>query len=217
VIGTVGYLTGVVLLVMGTIGVLALDHSNTSDASHALLAASGAVGRHTAEAHWQGVALAIASGLLFACYGLAVRKCMDGVNSVLAFATICQYTAAVMVGLMLAFGRDAGLSVLEMSGTEIRNLLISAVIGIAIGHVFYYLSIARLGVAVTAGVLQLQPFIVAVGSMFYFNEGLGSWQWAGGCIAVSGALTMLWVQWRMSRRIRAIEEPVAIAEGESGA
>lgn len=233
VIGTAGYLIGAALLVAGMVGVLALDgakhgHPTTVETRGSVDASASAPpaaatlaspqnDRGSAAAHWQGVALAVGSGLLFAAYGLAVRKFMDGINPVLAFAAICQYTALALVALMLVFGRSWGAGVFDFSGVELAKLLLSALIGIAIGHVFYYISIARLGVAVTAGVLQLQPFIVAVGSMALFGERLGGWQWAGGCVAVTGALLMLGVQRRVSRRLQAIEEPVAIAEGESGA
>lgn len=172
--------------------------------------------RGTRAAHLEGVALAIFSGLLFACYGLAVRKYMDGINPVVAFAAICQYTAAALVALMLLFGDDAGWSVFVLGPDGFLVLLVSALIGIAIGHVFYYIAIARLGVAVTAGVLQLQPFLVAIGSLALFAEVLTPWQWVGGCVAVTGAMLMLSVQYRMSRHKPALEKPLAIAEGESG-
>lgn len=214
VIRTPGYLIGALLLIAGMIGVLIMAPG--SDASHAASAHAGEISRGSSAAHFAGVVLAVGSGMLFACYGLAVRRYMHGVNPVLAFATICQYTAAALVGLMLIFGKRGGLSVLDLPGDQISLLLVSALIGIAIGHVFYYISIARLGVAVTAGVLQLQPFLVALGSVPLFHEHLTIWQWIGGCIAVGGALLMLSMQWVVSRRVARIEEPVAIAEGESG-
>lgn len=208
VIRTPGYLLGAALLIFGMIGVLLMD--NRAADAHA----AGIRGSSTA--HLWGTLLAIGSGMLFAAYGLAVRKYMHGVNPVLAFATICQYTAAALIVLMLILGERSGATVLRLPANQIVLLLVSALIGIAVGHVFYYISIARLGVAVTAGVLQLQPFLVAVGSMTMFGERLTNWQWAGGCIAVIGALLMLGVQWLVSRQMQSIEEPVAIAEGESG-
>jgi drug/metabolite transporter (DMT)-like permease len=216
VIRTPGFLLGAGLLVMGMVGVIAADDTAPNTVAH--MAGSHRDGGEASRV--QGIIMAIGSGLLFAAYGLAVRRFMAGINSVLAFAAICQFTAIVMVILMFTAGDAWGTTVLRMPGHLIFWLLVSGVIGIAIGHVFYYISIARLGVAVTAGVLQLQPFLVAIGSLWWFGERLTWVQWAGGCVAVVGALVMLGVQWLITRRAgnrRKIEEPLAIAEGESGA
>jgi drug/metabolite transporter (DMT)-like permease len=164
--------------------------------------------------HTIGVTLAVLSGLFFAFYGLSVRKYMRGVNSVVAFAAISQYTAAAMVALMLTFGDEYGLTALAMETDQFVWLLISAVIGIALGHVFYYMSIARLGVAVSAGVLQLQPFGVAVGSYLLFTEVLTLGQWIGGCVAVSGAVLMLGIQRVITKK--RVDSGLAMAEGKSG-
>lgn len=160
--------------------------------SAALLLLGGAFRGATAE----GFGLAVLAGFLFALYGLAVRRNMHGAPPILAFAAISQYTAAGMVAAMLLFADRAGLGVLAMPRSEVTLLLVSAVIGIALGHVFYYTSIARLGVAVTAGVIQLQPFCVAAASYFLFGERLSRAQWAGGGVAIAGAALMLWVQSR---------------------
>ncbi len=147
-----------------------------------------------------GVTLAIGSGLLFASYALSVRRFMTGMHPVLAFAAISQYTAAIIVTLMLVLGKRHGAAALDLPLEQFGLLLLSSVIGIALGHVFYYISIARLGVAVSSGVMQLQPFIVAVASYFLFGEVLKAGQWASGCVAVLGAVMMLAVQQRMARR-----------------
>jgi drug/metabolite transporter (DMT)-like permease len=167
-------------------------------------------------AHAWGTVLAVCAGAAFAGYGLAVRKFMDGVNSILAFATICLYTGAAMVLLMLIIGREAGLEAARLPGWQLPLLLLSSVIGIALGHVLYYMSIAHLGVAVSAGVLQLHPFAVAIASFFLFREILTGWQWLGASVAVGGAVLMLTVQRQISREEGIDEAPVAIAEGEAG-
>lgn len=146
-----------------------------------------------------GLGLAILSGAFFAAYGLSVRKYMRGVNSVIAFAAISQYTAAAMVALMFLFGDNFGAGALRLSTEQFSLLLLSAVIGIALGHVFYYASIARIGVAVTAGVLQLQPFVVGIASLAIFGEQLTGLQWVGGATAVVGALLMLNAQRTFSK------------------
>ena len=184
VIRSPGYLCGAILVILGTSGAV-LGTRDPVDFGHLT-----------------GVGLAVGSGLLFALYGLSVRKYMRGINSVLAFAAISQFTALVMVALMLAFGERQGMQAWDLSREQFVWLFISALIGIALGHVFYYMSIARLGVAVSAGVLQLQPFFVGIASYLVFSEVLTAAQWLSGAAAVSGAVLMLGVQWAVSRKNR---------------
>jgi len=172
------YLAGLVAVLVGTCGAVLMGKEPIE----------GAVA--------EGILLSLASGALFAGYALAVRKYMSSFGAVIAFAAISQYTAAAMIVLMLVLGRHRGMEVIEMSGPDIALLLISAVIGIALGHVFYYMSIARLGVAVSSGVLQLHPFGVGVASYFVFAEILTTPQWVAGGIAVVGAVLMLAAQGR---------------------
>ncbi len=146
-----------------------------------------------------GVVLAIGSGLFFAAYGLAVRHYMHGYHPVTSFAVISQYTAGVMVALMLALGERWGAGALDLPPGQIALLLVSSIVGIALGHVFYYISIARLGVAVSSGVIQLQPFIVSLGQTALGWQSLTMPQWGSGLVAVGGAITMLAVQWALTR------------------
>lgn len=150
-----------------------------------------------------GVGLALWAGAFFAGYALAVRKCMAGINPMMAFAVISQYTAGTMLVIMLVFGVESGVTALELPGPQFGLLLLSSVIGIGLGHVLYYISIAKLGVAVSTGVIQLQPFTVALLSLWWFGEILTIPQWGLGALAVGGAILMLVVQHvTMSRRRR---------------
>jgi drug/metabolite transporter (DMT)-like permease len=196
VIRNPGYLIGAGLVLAGTIGTIFLGPARQS--------AEPAVGAPpTSFDHALGVGLAVASGLLFAGYALAVRRNMQGVSSLTAFAVISQYTAAAMVVLMLALGIDHGAGAWGLASGQFGLLLLSSVIGIALGHVFYYASIARLGVAVSSGVVQLQPFIVTAASAVLFEERMTPVQLVCGVIAIGGAATMLTVQHRLARADRA--------------
>ncbi len=163
--------------------------------------------------HAFGVALALTGGVLFAGYALAVRKFMHKFHPVTAFAAISQITALLTVAMMLVMAhnqqtgvRDAGASAWALPNDQLALLLLSSIIGIALGHVFYYIAIARLGVAVSSGVLQLQPFCVAIGSFLVFGKAMTSGQLISGLLAVVGATMLLTVQWRISRSARAAAE-----------
>lgn len=153
-----------------------------------------------------GVAMAVCSGLGYACYGLSVRRFMAPFHPVIAFAVICQLTAVGLIALMLLFGREGGAYIPSLAPRELTMLAVGAVVGIAAGHVFYYIAIAKIGVAVTSGVLQLQPFLVAVASMAVFGEHLTFWQWMGGCVAAGGALLMLTAEKRAPEQAQASSE-----------
>ena len=80
-------------------------------------------------------------------------------------------------------------------------LVASAFAGIAITHVTYYAAIARIGVALSTGVILLQPFITSTCSYFLFQERLTVGQWLSGLTALIGAIIMLNTQRRLSRSV----------------
>ncbi len=181
VIKTAGYLAGMTMVMAGTAATLYLQ--------------PGGLGGGTA----QGIAVSIGAGLFYAAYGLSVRKWMQGFHPFTAFAAVSQYTAAGILVLMLMYGQDHGLAALRMPGFEFFLLILSAIIGIGLGHTLYFASISRLGLAVSAGVVQLQPITVSIGSYFLFEEKLTPGQWAGGMVAIAGAVLMLVAQHRLKR------------------
>ncbi len=116
-----------------------------------------------------------------------------------AFAAVSQYTAVSLFVLMLIFAKhdgqhDFGMQVFKLDAAQINLLALSAVIGIGLGHTLYFASIARLGLAVSAGVVQLQPVIVSILSISLFNEAFTAGQWACGILAIAGAVYMLATQ-----------------------
>lgn len=202
VIRTPAFLGGVFLVVAGTTGTVLLGDGGLPAGSTLF-----------------GVILAIAAGAGFAAYALAVRQWMHGFNAIHSFAVISLYTAAGMIALMVVFGERSGLAALDLIGMRpggeggalfpfdlFGMLLLSALIGIALGHVAYYYSIAKLGVAVSSGVIQLQPFFVSLASLAIFGELLTALQWTSGTIAVAGAVLILMVQ-HFTRRDRTDHAP----------
>lgn len=207
---TKGAWIGILLVVVGVVGTMQL-RDRSMDAVQSVGSVDSPV---------LGMAAAVAAGLLFASYALSVRRNMHGFHPVTAFAAISQITAGISLVLMVALSRDTaksldhGAAVFSLSPGGVMMLVLSALIGITLGHAAYFVSIARLGVSTTSGVLQLQPFCVAVAQFFVFNKVMTSGQWTAGTIAVVGALFLLYAQWRLNRAANA---PVGadVAAGEA--
>lgn len=144
-----------------------------------------------------GVILALCGGAGFACYSLAVKHYMRNISPMYSFAAVSNYTALVLVILMLILGRGHGNEVFDFSKAEFGKLVASAMLGIALSHGLYYAAMNKLGVAVSTGVILLQPVIVSVGSLFLFDERLTAGQWACGLVAISGAAVTLYAQQRI--------------------
>ncbi len=149
-----------------------------------------------------GVMLAIAAGILYGGYSLAVRRYVHDISPIISFATISLYTAIGVVSVMLLNGRDHGAVAWSLSWGRFGMLVASAFVGIAITHVTYYAAIARIGVSLSAGVILLQPFITSTCSYFLFDERLTVHQWLSGLTAIAGAVIMLDTQRRLNRRTR---------------
>ncbi|MBI4719282.1 MAG: DMT family transporter [Planctomycetes bacterium] len=138
-----------------------------------------------------GIALAIVAGVFYGGYALSVRHFMHDVHPVTAFAAISGYTALGLNVMMLALAEQHGALVWTLSAAQLGVLVGSALVGIAITHVLYYAALARLGVAICAGVILLQPFLSSIGSYFWFGERLTTAQWLSGAAAMGGAGLML--------------------------
>lgn len=163
-----------------------------------------------------GVLMGAGAGAFFGLYGVAVRANMRHVSSMQSFSTICTLTAAAMVACMLAFGKESGAPVLSLSPLHLFYLVASALIGIAMGHLFYYASIKRLGVAVAGAIVQIAPFITASFSHVLFNESLTAWQWAGGAIMLTGGYALLRAEQTRPREVVENDGAFAVVVEDAG-
>lgn len=164
---------GMTAVVAGSIGTVFLGHAP--------------IGHMTAT----GIILGASSGAFFGMYGVCVRYFMRGIPSMTSFSVISLYTASGLVVMMFLFGQQGGMRVFELSAFNWFILILSALIGIAICHVSYYAAIARLGVAISTAIVQLAPFLCAIGAYVLFDEVLSRGQWTSGFVMIAGAMLLL--------------------------
>jgi drug/metabolite transporter (DMT)-like permease len=132
-----------------------------------------------------GIAMIILYGLIWGLYAVAVKVAFRGIDSRTGFSVVSIYTVVALFILTMFMGQPS--KCLEMPFGGWAAVVISGVTGIALGHVFYYISIRRLG-ATTPSLVQLaQPFIVVVISYFVFSERLSVPQLVFGVVLVAGS------------------------------
>jgi drug/metabolite transporter (DMT)-like permease len=132
-----------------------------------------------------GIAMVMLYGLIWGLYAVAVKVAFRGIDSRIGFSVVSIYTVVALFILTMFMGQPS--KCLEMSFGGWNAVVISGVTGIALGHVFYYISIRRLG-ATTPSLVQLaQPFIVVVISYFIFGERLSVPQLVFGVVLVAGS------------------------------
>lgn len=139
-----------------------------------------------------GIIIALFSSFCWAFYGVAVRQNMKGVDSRLAFTIISLYTAIGTLIFMFSFGNYQ--VVPDLPGKIILLILISSITGIGVSHIFFYIAVKRIGVAIPSTVNLLSSFLTAIFSFFIFKERLSPLQWSAGIILLLGAFLLLWAQ-----------------------
>ncbi|MEK6677268.1 MAG: DMT family transporter [Planctomycetota bacterium] len=181
VIRSVGFWVGIAIVFLGATGVLLMGHEPPRGAT------------------FKGVLLALGGGILFAGYSLSVRYYMHRTNPIIAFSAISVYTSLVLALVMVLFARSHGMETLNLTGSQFALLIVSALVGIAFSHAMYYAGLIRLGVAVTSGIVLLQPILTATASYFIFREHMTVGQWLCGLGSLFGAGILLSAQHRATR------------------
>jgi drug/metabolite transporter (DMT)-like permease len=139
-----------------------------------------------------GVAIALVQAFTWGVYTMAVRLAFRDTDARLSFSVISIYT---MVGLTLAaglFGTPAALLRMDLRGWV--AVVVSGVLAIALGHVFYYAAIRRIGATIPMLVILVQPFAVLGLSSIIFHERLSAIQLLFGLVLLLGAALSVWAQ-----------------------
>jgi len=131
-----------------------------------------------------GLAIIVVTAVAWGAYSVTVRYYMADYSARQSFGVISLYTSAALVILMLLFGHAGSLAGISLGLWA--NLMLSALIGIAFGHVLYYRGIHRLGPVVASGMSLMTPFVTYLAAVFFLGERLNGVEWLGGALVVVG-------------------------------
>jgi drug/metabolite transporter (DMT)-like permease len=136
------------------------------------------------EDSWIGAAIIVATAVAWGAYAVTVRRYMAAYSARQSFGVISIYSSLALVALMFAVGRFEDL--LKLTPRLWGLLMISALIGIAFGHVLYYRGIHRLGPVVANGITLLTPFVTYRTAIATLDERLSGAELLGGLLVVAG-------------------------------
>ncbi|MCA9412003.1 MAG: DMT family transporter [Candidatus Omnitrophica bacterium] len=142
-----------------------------------------------------GPMLVLICGMFYGLYGVSVRYSMHGVRPWIAFPVISIYTSIVLLGFLFVFEPDSHIIEVAITDTgPFLVLLLSAFIGIASAHTFFYISLERLGSAISGGMQLVGAFITPLWAYLFLGEKLTWLQWQGGIVLLLGGALLLSAQ-----------------------
>ena len=137
-----------------------------------------------------GVLLVLGSSLFMSFYGLSVKRYFNEVNAVVSFSLIALYTAFGLISMMFVIGEPGVIVHLPLK--IILLIAFSALIGINMGHILFYVALKHIGVTISYSVSLFSAFFTAIMSYYIFGEKLSPFQWlSGSLIIIGGVITIL--------------------------
>ncbi len=122
-------------------------------------------------------------------YVVFVRRNLSGYPVHLAYGVVSLLTCIPLVILMFWMGDWPAL--LRLPLDQWLWLILSALIGLTLGHVFYYRAIQTIGPIASEGGMLLIPFQTAILAHFLLGDRLSPAQWAAGGVLILGCTLLL--------------------------
>lgn len=137
-----------------------------------------------------GVGLALGASVTWTGYMVSVKILLNDVDSRLSFSVITIYTLAGLSPLAALWGTPEQL--ISLSAIHWVYIVVSAILAIALAHVFFYMAIKRIGAAIPAMINLLTPFSVLAISSVLFKERMTWQQLFFAAVLVSGIAIAIW-------------------------
>ncbi len=139
-----------------------------------------------------GIVIALTQAFMWGVYTISVRIAFQDIDPRASFSVMSIYAAVGLSACAFLFGKPS--QVLALDVRDWAVVLISAVTAIALGHVFFYTAIRRIGATIPMLVILAQPFVVFSLSGVIFHERLNGIQLLFGGVLLAGSGLSVWAQ-----------------------
>lgn len=139
-----------------------------------------------------GIVIALSQAFMWGVYTISVRIAFQDIDPRASFSVMSIYAAVGLSVCAFLFGDPSQALTLDVRGWA--AVLISAVMAIALAHVFYYTAIRRIGATIPMLVVLAQPFVVFSMSSILFHERMNGVQLLFGGVLLVGSGFSVWAQ-----------------------
>lgn len=136
-----------------------------------------------------GMLMLLGFAVTWGIYVVFVRRNLSVYPVHLAYGIVSLLTCVPLVALMFGFGHWQVL--LHLPPRQWLWLILSALIGLTLGHVFYYRAIRVMGPIASEGCMLLIPFQTAILAHVLMGDRLSGAQWAAGGVLILGCTLLL--------------------------
>ncbi len=145
-----------------------------------------------------GIMIVLVGAVLWGAYAVSVKIAFRETDSRVGFSVISLYTTIGLWVAALAFGEPS--RAFDMGWRPWMSIVFSGITAIALGHVFFYSAIRRIGATIPTLVILAQPAVVFSVSSVIFHERLNPLQLPFGLILLVGAGLSVWAQQYLKSR-----------------
>lgn len=153
-----------------------------------------------------GVIIMVACAFFFGMYVVSVRYFLKGVSPLFSFALVAQFVSMGTLTAMFLWGDYGALTVID--GSAWAMLLGSALLGIALGHVFLYGAIARYGASIATAAQTVTPFVTILLAWLFLGEQMNAAQWPAGIAMVAGTIFLMRSRQQLEAKYRIEAKPL---------
>ncbi len=146
-------------------------------------------GAGTATTSLTGMLLLVGAAACWGLYSVLIRKFMHGYSVRQSYGVISLYAGPCVIALMFLFGDWRALA--ETTWTQGSLIALSGIMGLALGHVFFFRAIHCIGPIISESALLLLPFFTALLAFFTLGEKMNRGEWIGGIILVTSCAALL--------------------------
>ncbi|MFC1479781.1 DMT family transporter [Planctomycetota bacterium] len=144
-----------------------------------------------------GLIVILTCSVFWGLYPVAVKMTLKKTNPMLSFGLICINTSVVLIILGCLKGEPGVITDIPLKAVSI--LIVSAIIGIALSHIAYYIALNAIGVVASTNITMATPLYTLILASIFLNVDITSGKIIFGAGIIAGVFLVTFIRHRINR------------------